>query len=93
MDKQLHAIIAGRVQLVMYRDFTKRNARILGLTGRVKNLPDGTVEVIAEGPEAALEKLVELLRKGSLLAQVERVEQQWLPKTDLFSTFEIDYGK
>ena len=53
MNERLEAIVSGRVQMVMYRDFTARFARRLGLVGEVKNLSDGTVRVIAEGSRRA----------------------------------------
>jgi acylphosphatase len=74
--KELHAIVHGRVQMVMYRDFCCRKARKLGLVGYVKNLPDGTVEVVAQGTQEKLEKFLEYLRKGSLLSHVEEVQPQ-----------------
>ncbi|MEK7613392.1 MAG: acylphosphatase [Patescibacteria group bacterium] len=73
MGAALHTIISGRVQMVMFRDFTQRKARELGLVGEVENLPDGTVRVYAEGEKEKLEKLVEHLNKGPLLAHVENV--------------------
>src|SRR3989344_224255 len=49
MNERIETIVSGRVQVVMYRDFATRKARGLGLVGEVKNLPDGTVRVVAEG--------------------------------------------
>lgn len=91
MNERLHAIVSGRVQMVMFRDFTQRKASALKLTGEVRNLPDGTVEAIAEGPRPQLEKLLEKLRRGSVLARVEHVEERWLPATGEFSRFKIAY--
>ena len=56
--------VAGRVQGVGFRYFVARTARGLGLSGYVRNLPDGTVEVAASGDRAALESLAALLEKG-----------------------------
>lgn len=62
---RLEALVQGRVQGVFFRDFTRRHARRLGLVGRVRNLSGGsTVEVVAEGPRAALEELLTRLREG-----------------------------
>jgi len=88
--KELHAIVRGRVQLVMFRDFTKRRARRLGLKGFVRNLADGGVEVLAQGSQEALEKLIELLHKGPLLSHVERVDVEWRTATEpQFGSFTI----
>ena len=91
MNKRLEAVISGRVQMVMFRDFAMRKARTLVLTGEVRNLPDGTVHVIAEGTEDALRRYEELLKRGPLLAHVALVESAWLQATDLYSTFVIRY--
>ena len=89
--EELRAIISGRVQLVMMRDFVQRSARSLGLTGYVKNLSDGTVEVIAQGEKQFLEKLVERLHKGAILSRVDTVHIEWHTPVQRFSTFDIQY--
>ena len=89
--ERLEAIVSGRVQLVMYRDFAQRKASGLNLTGAVQNLPDGTVRVIAEGPRPMLERYVLKLRKGSLLSNVEDVRVTWLPATGEYKYFDINY--
>jgi acylphosphatase len=68
MNERIEAIVYGRVQMVMYRDFTERKASGLQLTGEVQNLKDGTVKVIAEGTHEQLEKLIQKLHKGSVLS-------------------------
>jgi acylphosphatase len=90
--ERLEAIVSGRVQLVMFRDFTQRKASGLKLTGTVKNLEDGTVEVVAEGPREKLEKLVAKLHQGPLLAHVEHVSVSWSPATGEFKKFRIVYN-
>lgn len=69
------AKVYGRVQLVMFRDFVTRNARKLGVSGEVKNLPDGTVFAYMEGEREDIEKMFVRLKKGSLLSRVDRVER------------------
>jgi len=86
---EIHCMVAGRVQMVMYRDFASRRARSLGLTGFVSNLEDGTVEMVAQGERAALEELVEHLKKGPLLARVENVDVEWREPQGLYEGFEI----
>ena len=91
MQERLEAIITGRVQMVMYRDFAQRKAKGLKLVGEVQNLPNKTVRVVAEGPRVTLNHYVEKLKKGSLLSCVESVHPTWLPATNSFTKFDINY--
>ncbi len=68
------AIVHGRVQGVFFRDTTRRQASARGLTGWVRNLPDGTVEAVFEGDPEAVEALLAFCREGPRGAHVERVE-------------------
>jgi len=68
-------VVSGRVQGVFFRASTREEAQRLGLTGHARNLPDGTVEVVACGDDAALEQLERWLALGPPLAQVIRVER------------------
>jgi acylphosphatase len=88
---RLSAIVYGRVQGVFFRDFTRRQALMLGLTGYVRNLADGTVEAVAEGPQETLERLLELLRIGPSGAHVERVEARWTNHVGEFDHFEVRF--
>jgi len=91
--KALHAKVYGRVQGVGFRAFVESHARRLGLTGWVRNCPDGaTVEVWAEGPPHALARLAQALRRGPPLALVERVEEELLPPTGQWRGFSVRYG-
>lgn len=67
--------VQGRVQGVGYRYFVQREADALSVTGFVRNLPDGTVEVVAEGAEPALAQLEARLREGPSFARVAGVER------------------
>ena len=72
------ATVRGRVQGVNFRSFAASHARRLGLTGWVRNLPDGTaVEVYAEGPRAAVEGLLRRLGEGPGMARVDGVDADW----------------
>lgn len=72
------AVVRGRVQGVNFRNFVARRARALGIAGSVRNLADGvSVEVEAEGAQAALEELLRNLREGPALARVDAVEVTW----------------
>jgi acylphosphatase len=75
--ERLTAMIKGRVQAVGYRAFLQRHARDLGLAGHAENLPDGRVEVLAEGPRDALETLLVHIRNGPTHAHVDDVEVAW----------------
>ena len=70
----LHATIHGRVQGVGYRYFVLRHASKLGLTGWVRNLADGTVEVWAEGTKPSLDALTSQLETGPVGSRVDRVD-------------------
>jgi acylphosphatase len=91
MSERIEAIISGRVQGVMFRDFATRKARGLKLAGEVQNLHDGTVRVIAEGPRDRIEKYIEKLKRGSFLSRVEDVSVSWHPPTQLYRSFNINY--
>ncbi len=89
MNERIEAIVHGRVQMVMYRDFTNRKARALGLVGEVENLPDGTVRVVAEGKPKDIERFLTRLRSGPMLARVERVDVVKVPATGSHTSFDI----
>lgn len=91
MKKRMHLIIKGRVQGVGYRFTTRTKAKILGLTGWVKNLPDETVEILAEGEESSLQKLLTWCYKGPSLSYVIDIEEKWKKNKDEFTTFSIKY--
>lgn len=88
---RLNLKIHGRVQGVFFRAETARQAGSLGLVGWVRNAPDGTVEVVAEGEKEALDKLREWCQKGPSFSQVEKVEVEWKPYQSEFTSFEIRY--
>lgn len=77
VSQGLHLLISGRVQGVAYRAHTVAQATQLGLSGWVRNLSDGRVEVLAEGPADKLEALLSWCRQGPALARVSRVEAEW----------------
>ncbi len=91
MKARLHTYISGRVQGVFFRDFASTEAALLGLTGWVKNLSDGRVEVLAEGEKEDLEKLLEILKKGPLGAKVKNVEAIWEDYLAEFQEFQVTW--
>ncbi len=74
---RVHLVVSGRVQGVAFRAYTEDEARRLGVSDWVRNLPDGRVEVEAEGERAALEKLVAFCRRGPPAARVDDVDVRW----------------
>jgi acylphosphatase len=86
---RLHAIVEGRVQGVGFRAFTQRNAVLLDLCGWVRNRWNGTVEVIAEGPRPAAEKLLNVLQRGPFYGTTQNVVFDWHPATGEFTGFRI----
>jgi acylphosphatase len=82
------AVVSGRVQGVGFRFFASRTARELGVSGWVRNLPDGSVETLAEGSEEAVASYLQRLREGPGAGKVASiVEEERIPHG--FSSFEI----
>lgn len=82
-------LVRGRVQGVGFRWFAARQAQRLGLRGFARNLDDGSVEIVVQGPEAAVEELARALAKGPALAHVAGVENAEVPHdTPTFTTFD-----
>jgi acylphosphatase len=83
------AVVRGRVQGVSYRYATMSQAERLGVTGWVRNLPDGSVELVAEGPREEVEKLLAWCRRGPSFARVDDVDVEWEEATGEFARFGI----
>ena len=81
--------ILGRVQGVFYRASAHRQARVLRLCGYVENVDDGSVGVVAEGEESAIEKFVAWCRIGPPSARVSRIDITRTPPTGEFTDFEV----
>ncbi|WP_292663887.1 acylphosphatase [Nitratifractor sp.] len=85
-------VVHGRVQGVFYRKFVAQKLRELGLQGYVRNLPDGTVEVVVRATEEELPQIEKILYEGSPMSEVESVEMEALDNDDLiYDGFEIRY--
>ncbi len=87
--ERLHAVVSGVVQGVYFRSTTETEAEQLGLTGWVKNLANGSVEVMAEGPRPPLQELLVFLRQGPPGARVTNVRVDWSAATGEFKFFEV----
>jgi tRNA pseudouridine55 synthase len=88
---EFYAKVYGRVQGVGYRYFVKERAQSLDLFGYVKNLEDGTVEVLAQGREENLQKLIEELKKGPFLARVDKLDVVFRKPLNIFYNFRIEH--
>jgi acylphosphatase len=87
----LHAYIKGRVQGVGFRFWVHTQARKLGITGWVRNLPDGRVEVEAAGSEDQLFEMEQLLWKGPTLSRVDDVQITYTHVEKAFKEFSITH--
>ncbi len=90
MEKKMvraRLVIKGLVQGVFYRASTIKTARAEHCTGWVRNMPDGTVEVLAEGEEDAVKRLISWCRSGPPMAEVQDVEVSWEDYCGEFSDF------
>jgi acylphosphatase len=83
-----HVFVSGRVQGVFYRAYTRQEAEALGLSGWVKNLPDGRVEAVFEGDKEKVNEMIAWCWDGNPSASVSDVEVKWEKTADL-SGFEI----
>jgi acylphosphatase len=86
---RVHLRIEGRVQGVYFRASTVAQAQSLGATGWVRNCPDGSVEVAAEGTRASIDRLIEWCHRGPDGARVSRVQVEWEEPQNNFAGFGI----
>jgi len=86
---QVRITVRGRVQGVFFRASAADQARTLSLTGYAVNRADGAVEIIAEGRQSSLERLVEWARIGPSRAIVDEIRTEWSTPTGHFRGFEI----
>ena len=91
MPIRVHLKISGRVQGVCFRHYCRAQAEHIGMKGIVRNNDDGSVEVIAEGEEEAVRKLLAWCRRGPPLAVVEACEEKQEPPTGEFDAFTIGH--
>ena len=85
----MSAAVYGRVQGVSFRYYTRREAHKLGIQGWVRNEPDGSVRVIAEGKKEKLENLLAYVNHGPPGAFVQQVDVEWSVGPPKFKDFEI----
>ncbi|MCB8919298.1 MAG: acylphosphatase [Ardenticatenaceae bacterium] len=89
LTQRFTAVVTGRVQGVSFRYYTRQEAQRLQLSGWVANLPDGRVQVVAEGPPDALQALIDYLHHGPPAARVHNVALAWQAATYEFTNFDV----
>lgn len=90
-NARVHVIIHGRVQGVFFRLETQKAARQCGAVGWVRNLSDGTVEAVMEGPEEAVASLLKWCHQGPRMARVDKVDVSRKDFTGEYDSFEVTY--
>jgi acylphosphatase len=91
MNQRAGIIVTGIVQGVYFRYNTRKKAYDFGLKGWVRNLSDGTVEIVCEGEKERIEQFVTWCRRGPEGAHVEQVDVDWKDPTGEFDDFRILY--
>jgi acylphosphatase len=89
MKKGAHAFVSGQVQGVGFRYYVNKLARRYNLTGWVRNVEDGRVEIMAEGDERDLSNFLAEVKKGSRWSTVSDVQTEWLSYQNQFRGFEV----
>jgi len=92
LKARARVIVSGRVQGVFFRSETQDEAIRQGVTGWVRNLPDGKVEALFEGEKDKVDALIEFCKRGPPGARVTRAEVSWESYTGEFKSFSIKYG-
>ncbi len=86
-----HVIVSGRVQGVFFRAEARQAARRTGVSGWVRNLPDGTVEAVFEGTRAQVDAMLDWCRQGPPTARVDDLQVQEQAATGAFAGFDVRY--
>ncbi len=86
---EIQCLASGKVQDVSYRVYVQDSATELGLVGYVKNLPDGQVEIVAQGTKDILKDFIEYLNEGSLQAKVESLAVDWVTPKVTYDEFSV----
>lgn len=89
MDQRARIIVKGIVQGVFFRDSARRKAKEFHITGFVRNRPDGSVEIVCEGTDDAIKRLIEWSGRGPQNAYVEHVDVEWEAHVGEFRDFRI----
>ena len=87
--RRAHLFVSGRVQGVFFRVYARNQAQELGLTGWIRNLPDGRVEALLEGDEENIKKMIKWAKIGSPGAQVADLKAEMQEHQGEFKTFQV----
>ena len=87
--QRVRMIIQGIVQGVFFRANAKKAAEMLGLKGYARNMADGSVEIVAEGPEQKIKELIEFCKKGPRAARVDKVDVHIEEASNEFDNFKV----
>lgn len=88
---RVRIVVRGKVQGVFFRDYVKKEAEKMQLTGWVKNTDDGAVEIVAEGDKSCLRQFIVLCEKGNPLSTVTKIDYDWEEYSGKFNDFYINY--
>jgi len=91
MEEKVRVLVYGRVQGIGYRNFVKKHAKMLGLRGYVRNLPENKVEAVFCGEKSDIEKMIEIMKRNHPLAEVKDIKIERLKTEVEFSDFHIIY--
>lgn len=91
MNQQIKIKVFGRVQGVFFRYSAKIKADELGIKGFARNMPDGSIEIIVQGNDDALDKFMEWIKEGPELAKVEKVDVSHLPRQQAGETLKTEF--
>ena len=89
MEEKVRVLVYGRVQGIGYRNFVKKYAKMLGLKGYVRNLPENRVEAVFCGDKSDIEKMIEIMKKNHPLAEVKDIKVEKIDIETNFSDFHI----
>lgn len=90
--KHAHVFLDGRVQGVGFRYFTRKNAQKLGVNGWVKNLNDGRVEAVFEGPANRVDKMLDAVKQGPPSSHVRDMDVDYKEEQKGYSGFNVRYA-
>lgn len=88
---EIYCVVSGKVQNVAYRAYVQDSAVELEVFGWIQNMPDGSVEVLAQGTPDTLKEFVEYLHEGSLMAKVEAVAVDWRSIKQPYDDFSVTH--